>query len=508
MIVMGLESELALLGVKPTASVRDRVGQALLAAVGETQPHAPGWGSKHRSTYFLANGGAFGLDPPRSVPELSTPECVDPFDLAAAHRAGLALVAGAAARVEEFQGHRLTPALASTFHQPREVSLGTHENYGAPTALDPALLIRNLVTWVVVRSILTEPGTVSSAPESRGFALAPRAELMTRVSGPYTTHDRALFTTCRLNYSGRGWRRLHVIAAGGTASSWAIVVRHGVAALILELTLRGDRFPEVLLLRQPLAALRSVSLDPEATIETLDGGTTTALGLNERLLARLKAAQAAEPFAPWAERVLAEWEHGLAVIARGDEAEAALLFESALRRQVLGAFLERAGVDWRTARIWASCLDQIRNLSPDPLAPLPQTAAAVRRRLGEETARALEIELRPAGFSLRDYSRFAGIVDGLMSLDIELSRTPDGLGAELDQVQLDSRNGAAILPPERWRPLLRTPPAGTRAEVRGRLIARHASAPDLRASWAGVVAGGRVYDLPSPLSTIEPPPRG
>jgi len=507
-IVMGLESELALLGVKPTASVRDRVGRALLTAVGETQAHAPGWGSKHRSTLFLANGGAFGLDPPRSVPELSTPECVDPFDLAASQRAGLALVAAAAARVEEFHGHRLTPALASTFHQPREVSLGTHENYGVPTSLDPGALVKNLVTWVVVRSILTEPGVVSTLPDSNGYALAPRAELMTRVSGPYTTHDRALFTTCRLNYSGRGWRRLHLISTGGTASSWAVVVRHGVAALILELTLRGEVFPDHLLLRHPLAALRSVSQDPETPIETTAGMSATALGLNEQLLARLLAAHRKEQLAPWADRVFQEWERGLAVIARGDEAEAALLLESALRRQVLGAFLSRAGVDWRTARIWAACLDQIRNLSPDPLAPLPTTAAAVRRRLGEETARAIELELKGAGFSLRDYGRFAGIVDGLMSLDIELSRTPDGLGAELDRVQAETRNGDAILSPEHWRPLLKTPPPGTRAEVRGRLIARHAQAPDLRASWAGVVAGGRVYDLPSPLSTTEPPPRG
>jgi hypothetical protein len=508
MIVMGLESELALLGVKPSTSVRDRVGRALLEAVAETQPHAPGWGSKHRSTLFLSNGGAFGLDPPRSVPELSTPECVDPFDLAGAHRAGLALVAAAAARVEEFHGHRLTPALASTFHQPRDVSLGTHENYGVPTTLDPAILVRNLVTWVVIRSILTEPGVVSSAPDSSGFALSPRAELMTRVSGPYTTHDRALFTTCRLNYSGRGWRRLHLIAAGGTASSWAIIVRHGVAALILELTLRGETLPDGLHLRHPLAALRSVSRDPEAPIETLEG-TATALGLNERLHARLHAANAREPLAPWADRVLSEWEHGLAVIARGDDAETALLLESSLRRQILSAYLERAGVEWSVARTWAACLEQVRNLSPDPGASLPANAAAVRRRLGEETARAIELELKPAGFTLRDYGRFAGIVDGLLTLDIELSRTPDGLGAELDRVHAETRtNGDALLPPERWRPLLRTPPPGTRAEVRGRLIARYAQAPDLRASWAGVVAGGRVYDLPSPLMTIEPPPRG
>ncbi len=505
MIVMGLETELALLGVKPTAGVRDRVGRQLLTAIAGTQPHAPGWGSKHRSTLFLANGGAFGLDPPRSVPEFSTPECVDPFELAAAQQAGLKLVAEAAAHVEEIAGHRVTPAVASTFHQPGDVSLGTHENYGVPTSLEPSLLIRNLVTWVVVRQILTEPGVFSSAPESEGFALSPRAELMARVSGPYTTHDRSVFTTCRLNYSGRGWRRLHLIAAGGTTSSWAIVLRQGVSALLLELALRGEMLPDALLLRHPLAALRSVSLDPDAPVATLDGGEATALGLNEKLRARVAAAHAREPLAPWADRVLAEWEHGLAVIARGDEEESALLIESALRRQVLGAFLEREGLDWRTARVWGACLDQIRTLSPDPGAPLPTSAAQVRRRLGEEVAGAVEAELRHAGFGLRDYPRYVRAVDGLMSLDIELARTPDGLGAEIDRV---SGNGAAIVPDERRRALMRTPPAGTRAEVRGRLIARHFDAPDLRASWAGVVARGRVYDLPSPLSTSEPPPRG
>ncbi len=502
---MGLESELALLGVRPQLTVRETVGRALLAAVGASQPAAPGWGSKHRATLFLANGAAVGLDPPRAVPELSTPECVDPFILATAHRAGLALVTEAAERVRTERGIHVTPAVASTFHQPGEVSLGTHENYGVPTLLEPAQLTPSILTWVVARQILTEPGVVSSAPGSSGFALAPRAELMSRVSGPHTTHDRAIFTTCRLNYASRGWRRLHVIAAGGTASSWAVAVRSGVTALILELFRRGDPWPDELTLRHPLRALRTVSLMPGAPVATQDGSETTPLGLNEKLLTRIEAAHEKEPLAPWAGRLLHEWRRGLAAIARGDEDELALLIESALRFQVLSAFLAGEGVDWRAARVWAGVIDRIRAWTAAEGRSLPGTWAAASRRVGEEEAAGLAAELKRAGFSGRDYPRFARIVDQLYGLDIGLGRIDGGSGARLDAARPAADR---IVSEAEWRGLVRTPPPGTRAEVRGRMIARFRGAADLRASWAGIVAAGRVYDLGNPLLTTEPPPRG
>lgn len=508
MVIMGLESELGLLGVRPLLTLRERVGRYILEAIAATQPAAAGWGSKHRSTLFLANGSAIGLDPPRAVPELSTPECVDPFELAASHRAGLTLIERAAAKVGESLGHRLTPLVASTFHQPGDVSLGTHENYGVPTALEPAALLRGLLTWIVVRQILTEPGVVTGAPGSNGFALAPRAELMTRISGPYTTHDRAIFTTCRLNYAGRGWRRLHVIAAGATAASWAIAVRHGVTALLIEMLLRGESWPDELTLRYPLRALRTVSVMPEAPLATAGGREATPLALNEELHARVAAAQAREPLADWAPRLLAEWRRGLDVLGRGNEEEKILLLEPALRRRVLTAFLDEAGVSWRVARLWADFFDRVRTLvaiDPADVNPLPLTVPAVQRRLGEEASAALERELKVAGFSWSDYPRFRRLVDGLYSLDIELSRAGDGLGSRLDDSPPERER---LIPAEKWEALMHSPPRGTRAEARGRLIARHRDAPDLRASWAGVVAEGRVYDLPSPLSALEPAPRG
>jgi hypothetical protein len=506
MVVMGLESELGLLGVRPLLILRERVGRSILDAVAATQPAAAGWGSKHRSTLFLANGSAIGLDPPRAVPELSTPECVDPFDLAACHRAGLALISQAAATVGESLGHRLTPLVASTFHQPGDVSLGTHENYGVPTAIEPAALLRGLLTWIVVRQVLTEPGVVSGAPGSNGFALAPRAELMTRISGPYTTHDRAIFTTCRLNYAGRGWRRLHVIPAGATASSWAIAIRHGVTALIIEMLLRGEPWPDELTLRYPLRALRTVSQMPESPISTAAGGESTPIALNERLHAHVAAAQAREPLAEWAPRLLAEWQRGIHAMVAGSEEEKSLLLEPVLRRRVLSAFLAEAGVSWRVARLWADFFDRVRALLAvgGETTPLPVTATAAQRSLGHESAQVLELELKAAGFSWQDYPRFRRVVDGLYTLDIELSRAGDGLGIRLDDAPPEEER---LVPTGRWRAFMQSPPPGTRAEARGRLITRHQRAPDLRASWAGVVAEGRVYDLPSPLSALEPVPR-
>lgn len=502
---MGLESELALLGVRPLLHAREAIGRALLGAIAGTQPHAPGWGAKHRSTLFLANGSAIGLDPPRFVPEVSTPECLDPFTLAAAHKAGLALVAEAAAQVASERGIQVAPAVASTFHQPGEVSLGTHENYGVPTTLEPAELMPAVLTWVVARIILTEPGVVSALPGGSGFALAPRAELMTQVAGPHTTHDRAIFTTCRLNYAGRGWRRLHVIVAGGTGSSWAVALRSGATALLLELTRRGDPWPAELVLRHPRRALRTLSLLPETPVSTMDGGETTALGLNEKLLARIEAAHEKEPLAAWAGRVLAEWRRGLAAVARGDEDELALLLEPALRHRVLTAFLAGEGVDWRTAQLWAGVIDRLSCTAAGQGHSLPRTWAGVAKRVGEDEAARSSRDLARSGFSTRDYPRYARLVEELYAIDVALGRVAGGAGARLDELSPERER---IAPPAIWRELMLASPEGTRAEVRSRLIARHRDAADLRASWAGVVAGGQVYDLANPLMTTDPPPRG
>jgi hypothetical protein len=271
--------------------------------------------------------------------------------------------------------------------------------------------------------------------------------------------------------------------------------------------LRGEPWPHALSLRYPLRALRTVSFMPEAPLITAEGGEATPLELNEQLYALIADAHTRESLAEWTPRLLAEWRRGLEARARGNEEEMSLLLEPALRRRVLSTFLDQAGVDWRAARIWAEFFDRVRLLlaaESGELTPLPLAASAARRRLGEEASVALARELRAAGFSWRDYPRFRRLVDRLYSLDIELSRAGDGLGPRLDDAPPEDER---LIPTRRWQALMHSPPMGTRAEARGRLIARHRDAPDLRASWAGVVADGRVYDLPSPLSAVEPAAR-
>ena len=100
-VIMGLELELGLLNAPELTTRRERVCARLLEAVAGTQAHAPGLHAKQKHTIFLANGAAFGLEPPGwIVPEYDTPECASPFDLAAAVTAGMRLLAAAAAQVD------------------------------------------------------------------------------------------------------------------------------------------------------------------------------------------------------------------------------------------------------------------------------------------------------------------------------------------------------------------------------------------------------------------------
>jgi hypothetical protein len=220
---------------------------------------------------------------------------------------------------------------------------------------------------------------------------------------------------------------------------------------------------------------------------------------------KIEAAHEKEPLATWAGRVLAEWRRGLAAIARGDEEELALLLEPVLRQRVLTAFLTAEGVTWHAALKSAEVIDRLKSLTAGDGASLPRTWPGVVRRMGEEEANRAAQSLAGAGFSPEDYPRCVRLVEELYTIDVGLAGVENGAGARLDALRPERDQ---IAPPTAWRELMRAAPEGTRAEVRGRLIARHRDQADLRASWAGVVAGGQVYDLGNPLMTTDPPARG
>jgi len=518
-VIMGLELELGLLNAPALTTHRDRVCESLLAAVAATQAHARGLLAKQEHTVFLANGAAFGLDPPGwIVPEYDTPECASPFELAAAVTAGMRLLAAAASRVNATwsrdarvrRGPRgpLRFVAASDFYQRDGRSLGHHESYGirAPAGIE-SQLFRAILPWLTYRQLLTEPGFLSPARNaSDGFGLSPRARHIATTMGHNTTVMRAMVTTARTTHAGRGWLRLHIISAGATVSPWAIAVRHGGTALLLVMARRGWQPPPEIVPREPIETLHLVTEDPDHASRTIAGSTITAREALTTLLDEVRRAHATEPLAPWADRVLVEWERGLALVGSGnpDDEEAAVWLEHAFRRRVIGRLLAEAGATWREIHYWSRFLHDVDVFRRNRAAPLPYAASgeALRALIDPERLPAFDALLTGANASWSELPRHRRLLERLWSADIELSRIRGGIADE--QSRLRAARGLEVVSEEEIARAEREPPASTRAAARAVLIRRHAGDPSLHATWNEVALDRRRYRLPSPLSSRPP----
>ncbi len=525
-VIMGLELELGLLNAPELTTRRDRACASLLATVAGMMPHAPGLYPKQQHAVFLANGAAFGLEPPGwLVPEYDTPECASPFELAAAVAAGMRLLGAAAAQVDvewsREAGVRRGPrgplrfVAASDFYQRDHRSLGHHECYGirAPAGMQGDLH-RAILPWLVYRQLLTEPGFLSAENGTPvGFGLSPRARHLVTTCGPATTAQRAMITSSRTSHAGRGWLRLHVIAAGATVSPWAIAVRHGVTALLLGMARRGWQPHAGIYPRDPVRALRSLTADPDHPCRTVATTTITARAALAELLAAARRAHGEEPLAPWADRILGEWERGLAlagksgapapgnsVPASDDGGDAALYLEHVLRRRLLGGLLAEAGVTEREFHFWFRFLHHVDAFRRNGAAALPHAASGevLRALVLPERLPALDAMLAAGSVSWSDLPPKRRLIERMCSADIELSCVAGGIADR--QSRLRAARGAEVVSEEEVARALYQPPAGTRAAARAVLIRQHAGDRSLRATWNEVQCAGRRHRMPSPLS--------
>jgi proteasome accessory factor A len=152
-------------------------------------------------------------------------------------------------------------------------------------------------------------------------------------------------------------RRLHLMVGDANLCEWAQVLRTGTTALVLE-AIEADAgivWPE---LRDPLAALRELSDDPDlrCTLELRDGSRAGALEIQRRYLEGVRTSLAEDP-APlplWKARVLRDWEETLDLLEREPEVLADRLdwiAKRALVRAEVPDARDRAALERRGARV-------------------------------------------------------------------------------------------------------------------------------------------------------------
>lgn len=244
-----------------------------------------------KSDLVLANGARFYND--HAHPEYCTPECSTLAELIAQDRAGERLAMACARHLSTERTEAVLLYKNNTDF--RGHSYGCHENYLLPRQLDWNVLVRGLEAFLVTRQIFTGAGKFGIEEEDAfvgpGFQISQRSDFFSELQSVDTMQRRPLINTRdEPHANARDWRRFHVILGDSNLSPFATGLKVGTTALVLEL-LGGHSEPERLAgslpaLNDPLAALRSISRDPNWRWEVRErtGRPSTAITMQRAYL--------------------------------------------------------------------------------------------------------------------------------------------------------------------------------------------------------------------------------
>ncbi|MBW3087142.1 Pup--protein ligase [Bifidobacterium sp. 82T24] len=251
--------------------------------------------SRSRSTNtYLVNGSRLYLDV-GSHPEYATAEAVRPMDALAQDLAGehvmRRLALEAQQRLREGRDGNARIHLFKNNVDSAGHSFGCHENYLLRRQVPLSAIEHELVPFLVTRQLFTGAGRFTADPAiPDGFEISQRAEFLDDAVSSSTTRSRPMVNTRDEPHADSDlFRRLHVIVGDSNRSQTAtwmkMATTHLVLCVIEEAWLNGGVSDfAAMTLADPGQAIRDVSRDRTGTarIALADGTTVDALGIQRR----------------------------------------------------------------------------------------------------------------------------------------------------------------------------------------------------------------------------------
>lgn len=399
------------------------------------------------SNLFLRNGGRLYLDV-GAHPEYATAECDRLEDLLEQDRAGSSMLAGLASQADRALLELGTDLQIHLFRNNLDSqgnSYGCHENYLLHRRRDFRQVADALVAFFVTRQILVGNGWINTATASPCLQFSQRADQMWDSVSSATTRSRPIINTRDEALADSGaFRRMHVIVGDTNVAEPTTALKVGMTELLIGAIEDGLRM-EDLALADPMRSIREINAD-------LTGGAPIELASG-----RLTSAVA---------------------------------LQQEIRERVLSR-IAPAELDPMRAYVvdlWGRGLDAIA--SGDWSGIETELDIAIKRKL-------LSSYCARAGVDLSD-PRVARLE--LSYCDI----TAQGLRERMERGGLMRRLTTA----EAVARAETTPPATTRAALRGRIIAAAEDArADLSVDWVHVRLEGSgtiPLSLQDPLATVDP----
>ncbi|UVY82911.1 depupylase/deamidase Dop [Brachybacterium sp. NBEC-018] len=385
----------------------------------------------HRSigNSVLRSGARWYVD--HAHPEYSAPEVLRAREAVVADRAGELVAREAMAIVERAEGIP-DVALYKNNTDGKGASYGTHENYLLDRSVPFEDVVAVLLPFLTTRQVLVGAGRVGRGARGTepGFQISSRADFMEAEVGLETTLNRPIVNTRDEPHADASrFRRLHVIIGDANLLEESTFLKLGTTSLVLAALEAQHRTGAAILpelrLADPVAAVRAISHDPSLR-------TTVELADGRSLTAL---------------QIQREILDAVAAVADRGDAET---------DQVLTS--------------WGELLDL---LAEDPMLAADRVEWIAKLRL------------------LEQYRRRHGDLDWadprLLAIDLQFSDLRPGRG--LFEKLRAAGQVRTLVTEEEVAEAVTTPPASTRAHLRGQLITHHPGAVP-SAGWDVITLAG------------------
>lgn len=317
--VMGMETEYAISGQATGGDSLDttRLAKDLVQLAADRLVNLP---AGDNAGLFLGNGSRLYRDS-GNHPELSTPECLTPWEVARYVGAGDRIMRDLAEALRQRLGAGCTVNIAkvNVDYSGSGTTWGCHESYAH--RIRGAGFYDSLIPHLVSRIIYTGAGGFDSTSPGLVFTLSPRAHhLVESVSGS-STNDRGIVHTKNESLSDGSTNRLHLLCGESLFCQTPTVLKVGATALVVALLEHGTAGLDGWHLAEPVPAMRAIALDPtcRTRVHRTNGMTASALEIQNRYLDLLESELGADWLPEWAEDICRLWRKTLQRLANSPD---------------------------------------------------------------------------------------------------------------------------------------------------------------------------------------------
>lgn len=312
------------------------------------------------SNVFLENGSRLYLDV-GNHPEYATAECDTLPDLLAQEQAGdavmLDLVSQAQAQLIEEHIEADIYVFKNNVDSAGN-SYGCHENYLIERSGDLTALTDKLLPFLMSRQLICGAGRIV-VPEPGGdgkptYCLSQRADVMWEGASSATTRARPMINTRDEPHADADrYRRLHIIVGDSNMLQAATMLKVGATDLVLRMIEAGIPMPDLVPAQKP-AAIRAMSRDltGRAQVKTMRARNTSALELQRAYHAAAAAFLAQRGAArPLDTEVLDLWTRVLDAIEAGRPQDVATEVDWVAKHRLITGYADRHDLSLGHARL-------------------------------------------------------------------------------------------------------------------------------------------------------------